>query len=224
MAASLAARRAVSPVASEAWWERLGIITMARTIMIIIITITTIIINRGGQLEYELQRKRVKLTDDGSKLVESAGLILSDKFRNDASCPTSRLNKSGALGEILAKSEDREGYRAAGQSLGAPANHRCRADQDRQQRIGKADNQCGSDNSLRCTKINIGGESAKPQSDGAKKGHHRHGAYAEREISKASFGQSPQKAHEPMDHLRSPARPGYHPERQSNAKGDQNRR
>ena len=116
LAASLAARRAVSPVASEAWWERLGIITMARTIMIIIITITTIIINRGGQLEYELQRKRVKLTDDGSKLVEWAGLILSDKFRNDASCPTSRLNKSGALGEILAKSEDREGYRAPSKS------------------------------------------------------------------------------------------------------------
>jgi hypothetical protein len=66
---------------------------MAHTIMIIIITITTIIINRGGQLEYELQRKRVKLTDDGSKLVEWAGLILSDKFRNDASCPTSSLKK-----------------------------------------------------------------------------------------------------------------------------------
>jgi hypothetical protein len=49
----------------------------------------------------------VKLTDDGPKLVEWAGLILSDKFRNDASCPTSRLKKSGALGEILAKSEDR---------------------------------------------------------------------------------------------------------------------
>ena len=84
---------------------------MAHTIMIIIITITititTIIINRGGQLECELQRKRLKLTDDGSKLVEWAGLILSDKFRNDASCPTSRLKKSGALGEILAKSEDR---------------------------------------------------------------------------------------------------------------------
>jgi hypothetical protein len=66
----LAARRVVSSVASEAWWERRGIITMAHTIMIIIITITTIIINRGGQLEYELQRKRVKLTDDGPKLVE----------------------------------------------------------------------------------------------------------------------------------------------------------
>jgi hypothetical protein len=38
--------------------------------MMIIITITTIIINRGGQFEYELQRKRVKLTDDGPKLVE----------------------------------------------------------------------------------------------------------------------------------------------------------
>jgi hypothetical protein len=49
----------------------------------------------------------VKLTGDGSKLVESAGLILSDKFRNDASCPTSRLKKSGALVEILAKSVDR---------------------------------------------------------------------------------------------------------------------
>ena len=80
---------------------------MAHTIMMIIITITTIIINRGGQFEYELQRKRVKLTDDGSKIVEWAGLILSDKFRNDASRPTSRLKKSGALGEILAKSEDR---------------------------------------------------------------------------------------------------------------------
>jgi len=111
LAASSAARRVVSSVASEAWWERRGIITMAHTIMIIIITITititTIIINRGGQLECELQRKRLKLTDDGSKLVEWAGLILSDKFRNDASCPTSRLKKSGALGEILAKSEDR---------------------------------------------------------------------------------------------------------------------
>jgi hypothetical protein len=109
LAASSAARRVVSSVASEAWWERRGIITMAHTMMIIIITITitTIITNRGGQLEYELQRKRVKLTDDRSKLVEWAGLILSDKFRNDASCPTSSLKKSGALGEILAKSEDR---------------------------------------------------------------------------------------------------------------------
>ena len=82
---------------------------MAHTIMIIIITITitTIIINLRGQLACELQRKRVKLTDDGSKIVEWAGLILSDKFRNDASRPTSRLKKSGALGEILAKSEDR---------------------------------------------------------------------------------------------------------------------
>ena len=80
---------------------------MAHTIMIIIITITTIIINRRARLACELQRKRVKLTDDGSKLLEWAGLILSDKFRNDASCPTSRLKKSGALGEILAKSEDR---------------------------------------------------------------------------------------------------------------------
>ena len=71
-------------------------------IMIIIITITTIIVNRGGQLDYELQRKRVKLTDGGSKIVEWAGPILSDKFRNDAFCPTSRLRKSGALGEILA--------------------------------------------------------------------------------------------------------------------------
>jgi hypothetical protein len=79
LAASLAARRAVSPVASEAWWERRNIITMARTIMIIIITIitvTTIIINRGGQLKCELQRKRVKLTDDGSKIVEwGAGFV-----------------------------------------------------------------------------------------------------------------------------------------------------
>jgi hypothetical protein len=67
---------------------------MVHTIMIIIIiTITTIIINRGGQLECELQRKQVKLTDGGSKIVEWTGLILSDKFRNDASCPTSRLKK-----------------------------------------------------------------------------------------------------------------------------------
>jgi hypothetical protein len=96
----LAARRVVCRR-----WERCGIITMAHTIMLI--AITTIIINSRGQLACELQRKRVKLTGDGSKLVESAGLILSDKFRNDASCPTSRLKKSGALVEILAKSVDR---------------------------------------------------------------------------------------------------------------------
>lgn len=71
--------------------------TIKIIIIIVIVTITTIIINRGGQLEYELQRKRVKLTDDGPKLVEWAGLILSDKFRNDASCPTSRLKNPARL-------------------------------------------------------------------------------------------------------------------------------
>ena len=61
LAASSAARRAASSVASEAWWELRGIVTMADTIITII---TTTITSFGGDLGATAE-ETPELTDDG---------------------------------------------------------------------------------------------------------------------------------------------------------------
>jgi hypothetical protein len=61
LAASSAARRAASSVASEAWWELRGIVTMADTIITII---TTTITSFGGDLG-AIAEETPELADDG---------------------------------------------------------------------------------------------------------------------------------------------------------------